>query len=147
MAGDEMKLEIFNGNGADDLEQYWFLCEAIQTTRKTTDDDVKKRQLATTLRGRTLEWFMRFTRVPQGRTAKKLDEIRTRLFEEFKKPKSKSQFITKIKEIKKFSTEYVWDFDQIFKTLMTKVSFNMLDMHQKEWFIAVLLPHIWIPLM
>ena len=43
--------------------------------------------------------------------------------------------------------EYVWDFDQRFKTLMAKVSFQMLDVHHKEWFIATLLPHIWIPLM
>ena len=45
MAGDEIKLLIFNGNGTDDLEQYWFLCEAIWTTRQTIDDDVKKIQL------------------------------------------------------------------------------------------------------
>ena len=55
MVGDEMKLPIFNGNGIDDLEQYWFLCEAIWTARQTIDDDVKKSQLATTLRVRVLE--------------------------------------------------------------------------------------------
>ena len=75
MAGDKMKLPIFNGNGTDDPKQYWFLCEPIWTTRKTVDDDVKKSQLATTLRGRALEWFMRFTWVPQGGTAKTLDDI------------------------------------------------------------------------
>ena len=61
MARDEMKLPIFNGNGTDDPEQYWFLWEAIWTARQTINDDVKKCQLATTLRGRALEWFMRFT--------------------------------------------------------------------------------------
>ena len=64
MAGDEMKLPIFHGNGTDDLEQYWFLCEAIWTSRQDVDDDVKKIQLETTLSGRALEWFMRFTWVP-----------------------------------------------------------------------------------
>ena len=85
-----MKLPILNGNGIDDPEKYWFLCEAIWTARQTIDDDVKKSQLATTLRGHALEWFVRFTRVPQGGTAKTLDEIRTGLFEEFKKPNSEA---------------------------------------------------------
>ena len=109
MARDEMKFPIFNGNGTDDPEQYWFLCEAIQTARQTIDDDVKKIHLVSTLRGRALEWFMRFTRVPQGGTVKTLDEIRTGLFEEFKKLKFESQYITKLKEIKQFPNETIWD--------------------------------------
>ena len=95
-----MKFPIFNGNGTDDLEQCWFLHEAIWTARQTIDDDVKKIQLATTLRGRALEWFMRFTQVPQGGTAKTLDEIRIGLFEEFKKPNFEAEYITELKEIK-----------------------------------------------
>ena len=80
MEGDEMKLPIFHGNGTDKPEQYWFLCEVIWTTQETVDDDVKKSQLETILRGHALEWFMRFMRVPQGGTAITLDEIQTGLF-------------------------------------------------------------------
>ena len=29
-----MKLPIFNGNGTDDLEQYWFFYEVIWTARQ-----------------------------------------------------------------------------------------------------------------
>ena len=47
MERDDMKLPIFHGNGTDDLKQYWFLCEAVWTSRQTTDKDVKKGQLAT----------------------------------------------------------------------------------------------------
>ena len=65
---------------------------------------------------------------------------------EFRKPKSKSQCITEIKEIKQLSTESIWDFDQGFKNLMAKVSFHMSDVQHKEWFIALLLPHIQSPL-
>ena len=137
-----MKLLIFNGNGTDDPEQYQFLCEAIWTTRQTVDDDVKKIQLVTTLRGRALEWFMRFARIPQGGTAKTLDEIQMGLFEEFKKPKSEAEYITELKEIKQFSNETIWDFDQRFKTLMARVSFQMSDVQHKEWFIVVLVLHI-----
>ena len=55
MAGDEMKLPMFHGNGTDDPEQYWFLCEEVQTTRQIVDNDIKKIQLETSLRGRALE--------------------------------------------------------------------------------------------
>ena len=64
------------------------------------------------------------------------------MFSEFKKPKSESQCITEIKEIKQALEESVWDFDKQFKTLMAKVSFQMSDVHHKEWFIVALLPHI-----
>ena len=70
---------------------------------------------------------MRFTWIPQGGTAKNLDEIQMGLFEEFKKPKSKVQYITELKEIKQFPNEMIWDFDQWFKTLISPVSFQMSD--------------------
>ena len=85
---------------------------------------------------------MRFTWVPQGGTAKTLDEIRIGLFKEFKKLKSKSQYITELKEIKQFPNETIWDFDQRFKTLMARVNFQMSDVQHKEWFITMLIPHI-----
>ena len=73
---------------------------------------------------------------------KTLDEIQMGLFEEFKNMKYKAQYITKLKEIKQFPNETIWDFDQWFKTLMARVSFQMSDVQHKEWFIAVLVPHI-----
>ena len=66
---------------------------------------------------------------------------------EFIKPKFESQCITKIKDIKQSLAKSIWDFDQLFKTLMAKVSFQMSDVQHKEWFIATLLPHIRGPLM
>ena len=85
---------------------------------------------------------MRFTRVPQGGTAKTLDEIKTGIFEEFKKPNSEAQYFIELKEIKQFHNETIWDFDQRFKILMARVSFQMSDVQHKEWFIAALVPHI-----
>ena len=64
------------------------------------------------------------------------------MISEFRKPKPKSQCITEIKEIKQALAETVWDFDQRFKTLMAKVSFQMSNVQHKEWFIAALLEHI-----
>ena len=69
------------------------------------------------------------------------------MISEFRKPKYESQCITEIKEKKKALAETIWDFDQLFKTLMAKISFQMLYVQHKEWFITTLLPHIWGPLM
>ena len=98
--------------------------------------------MITTLQGRVLDWYMKFFIVPVGVVLKTLNEIRVALIDEFKNPKSESQCITEIKEIRKLPTESVWDFNQIFNTLMAKVSFQMSDVQHKEWFIATLLPQI-----
>ena len=62
-------------------------------------------------------------------------------------PKSKAQYIIEMKEIKKYPNETIWYFDQRFKTLMARVSFEMSDIQHKEWFIATLLTHIILLLM
>ena len=90
---------------------------------------------------------MNFSIVLVGVVPKTLNEIQLNLIDEFKKPKFESQCITEIKEIKQLPIESMWDFDQIFKMLMTKVIFQMSDVQQKEWFIVSLFPHIWTSLM
>jgi hypothetical protein len=78
---------------------------------------------------------------------KLLNDINTVLLDEFKKPKSESQCITKLKVIKTKVDEPVWDFDQRFKTLTSHLIFHILDEQNKEWFISSLLPRIRVPLM
>ena len=69
------------------------------------------------------------------------------MIKEFKKPKSESQCIIELKDIKQLPTESVWDFDQKFKALIDQVSFEFAPLQHKEWFIAALLPHIRLPFM
>jgi hypothetical protein len=78
---------------------------------------------------------------------KPLNEIKNVLNAEFKKPKSESQCVIEMKEIKHKATELVWEFNQIFKTLIGRFNFQIPDEQNKEWFIAALLPHIRVPLM
>ena len=127
MASKDTKLPLFHSNGTNNPKQYWFLYEVVWTVRQATDDDVKKVQLVTTLRVRALDWHMNFIQVPTRTLAKTLDEVRKGLIEEFWKPKSEAQYITELKEIKQFPNETIWDFDQRFKTLMARVSFDMSD--------------------
>ena len=46
MVGNDIKLPIFNGNGLEDPEQHWFLCEAV---RHVQDEAIKKAQMITTI--------------------------------------------------------------------------------------------------
>jgi hypothetical protein len=47
----------FWGKGDEDVEQHWFLCEAIWRSRGTPDAN-KLVEFQTTLRGHTLKWYM-----------------------------------------------------------------------------------------
>jgi hypothetical protein len=38
---DEMRLPIFMGDGSEDPDQHWFLCEAVWNIKNVTDEDVK----------------------------------------------------------------------------------------------------------
>ena len=138
-----MKLPTFKGIGEEDPEQHWFLCEAIWTIKGIQDDNTKLVKLATTLRERALTWYMNYT----SAIPRTLIQVRTAMIKEFKKPKSKSQCITELKDIKQLPIELVWDFDQKFKALIDQFSFEFVPEQHKEWFIAALLPHIRIPLM
>ena len=112
---DEMRLPIFRGDGSEDLDQHSFLCESIWNFKNVTNEAVKITQFSTTLRDRTLRWYMKLV---QGLAQpKSLNEIKNELIADFKKPKSESQCITKLKEIKQKVAEPVWEFDQRFKTL------------------------------
>jgi hypothetical protein len=78
---------------------------------------------------------------------KPLNQIKNTLISEFKKPKSESQCIIEMKEIKQKVAEPIWEFDQRFKTLTGRLTFQIPDEHNKEWFSVSLLPHIRVPLM
>jgi len=68
---------------------------------------------------------------PLGQTITLL-EIKKQLLKEFKKPKSESQYITELKEIKKVHTESVWEFDQRFKYVMWRLAFQIHNQKHRE---------------
>jgi hypothetical protein len=91
---------MFHGMGKDDAEQHWFTCEAIWSVKRITDEASKIAQLETTFRDRALTWYMKYkVTAPVGQT-RSLTKIKRDLLREFQKPKSESQCITEIKEIK-----------------------------------------------
>ena len=134
---DDIKLPIFRGTRLEDPNQHWFLCKAVWNVKQVTNNNVKMAQFTTTFRDRALNWFMKYS---NGQT-RTLVEIRVALSSKFKEPRSKSQCITELKEIKQKQTKFVWEFDQKFKTLLDQVSFDIAPQQHQKWFIFVLLPH------
>jgi hypothetical protein len=126
---DEMRLPIFRGDGSEYPDQYWFLCEAVWSIKQVTDESIKRTQFSTTLRDHTLNWYMKFASGPKQ--PKSLNDIKTALSGEFKKPNSESQSIIELKEIKQKVTKPVWEFDQRFKTVIDRLSFQIPDEQNK----------------
>ena len=52
--GDDIKLPIFRGTGVEDPDQHFFLFEAVWNIKQVQNDDIKKVQLTTTFRDRSL---------------------------------------------------------------------------------------------
>ena len=42
---DDIKLQVFRGIGLQDLDQHWFLCEAMWNIKQVTYNDIKMAQL------------------------------------------------------------------------------------------------------
>jgi hypothetical protein len=132
--GDDIKLPVFKRTRLEDLEHHWFLCDVVWSVKQVVDDAIKMDQLTTTFRERALNWFMKYSN-GQVRT---LPEVKDAMIVELKKPKSESECITELKEIKQKPNESVWEFDQKFKTLLSQVSFDIDAQQHREWFIAAL---------
>jgi hypothetical protein len=78
---DEIRLPIFRGDGSEDPDQHWFLCEAIWNIKIFTDEAIKRNQFSTTLRDHALSWYMKLV---QGLVKPKpLNEINKALIAEF----------------------------------------------------------------
>jgi hypothetical protein len=56
---DDMRLPIFRGDGSEDLDQHWLLCEAVWNIKNVIDEAVKRTQFSTTLRDCALSWNMK----------------------------------------------------------------------------------------
>jgi hypothetical protein len=70
----EMRLPTFRGDGSEDLDQHWFICEVVWIINNITDEVVKWAQFSTNLKYYALRWYMKFV---QGVTPKPLNSIKT----------------------------------------------------------------------
>ena len=75
-----------------------------------------------------------------------IDELEASLKEQFKKTKSYAQCVTELKEIHQEVNESVWEADQWLKYEIMEWGFEYDDRKHMEWFIAMLLPHLRMPM-
>ena len=66
IAGTNVRLPTFNGNGTEDPKQHWFLSKEIQMVCLVNNDDIQKAQMIMNLKGRALDWYMKYCVVPLG---------------------------------------------------------------------------------
>ena len=66
MAREDVQLLTFNGNGAEDPKQHWFLYEFFWMVQLGHNVDIKKAQMITNLSGHALDWFMKVYVAPAG---------------------------------------------------------------------------------
>jgi len=140
------RLPTFDGMRRDDVEQHWFTYESIWSMKTMTDEATNIAQLETTFKDKDLTWYMKYMATTSMGQERSLMVIKRYILKEFQKPKSESQCITKIKDIKYQAREIVWNYDQRFKILLDRPMFHIQDIQHREWFIVGLLPHIHVPL-
>ena len=78
-------------------------------------------------------------------TPPSIEKVKKSFSDQFQLPKSKQQGIDKLKEIQQNQGDSTWEYAQIFRDVITRISFPIHDMNHKEWFIQGLLPLTKIP--
>ena len=104
---------------------------------------MKQAQLSLAFEERALVWYMGYVGQHANAT---IDEIKVALKQQFKKPKSYSQVVNELKYIKQGPYEFVWEADQRLKKAIREGGFQYDDRQHTEWFIAMLLPHLRVPM-
>jgi hypothetical protein len=116
MAGHDptIRLPEFKGEASEDPEKHLFICENIWDAKKIIDEDTKLAQLAITLRGRALDWYMRLAANSPPGTTRMIMDIKNLLINECQKPSSEDQYMNEMIEIIQKPGESVWEIDQRF---------------------------------
>jgi hypothetical protein len=83
--------------------------------------------------------------IPPGVT-KTIADVKKLLINEFQKPNLEDQYMNEMIEIRKKTSEFVWEIDQRFKHLKGKLKYVMIDMQHRHLFVNSLLPHLKYPL-
>ena len=131
MAGSFSRYPEFSGKGNDDVEQHWYLCEAIWRARHTPEVG-KLIEFQNTLRERSLRWLLKWYEAHHNPT---IDDVKRDFFKEFKLPQTDQQGLSEMWEIKQREGETTWDQMRRFKDAVGKLNYPIDPNHQRDWFI------------
>jgi hypothetical protein len=93
-------------------------------------------QLEITFKDKYLTWYKKYKFTTLPRQERYLIEIKRDILRELQKLKLESQCITDIKENKKKVRENVSVYDQPFKILLDRLTFQIQYVQHREWFIV-----------
>jgi hypothetical protein len=136
------------GKGDKDVEQHWFLCEAIWRSTGTLDAN-KLIEFQNNSRGHALKWYMKAIdpEVPrvQGQ-AFTLYQIQKKFIAEFNLPQSEQKRLSELRKIQQREGESTSKYSQKFKDAIGMLAHSIHEEHQREWYIQGFLPLKRIPL-
>ena len=139
-----MTLPLLKGLGNEDPDQFWFVVKAVWEAQGVTDDNMKKVTLLSTLQDHALTWYIMYA---NDNPNAGVVHIQTPLNREFSRPKSEAQSIVWSKEIAMQLGETRWELDKRLKCTIREANMNLTNRQHREWFVAVLLPHLRVALL
>jgi hypothetical protein len=98
-AGSLTRYPEFWGKGDEDVEQHWFLCEAIWRDGKNLHAN-KLVEFHTTMRGQDLKWYMKAIKPGAQGKSFTLSQVKRRFMEECWLPQLEQQSLSDLQEIK-----------------------------------------------
>lgn len=75
-----------------------------------------------------------------------LDGFKCLFITELQLPQSEQQDLTELRDIKQIEGQSMWEYMQIFKDAIRKITNRILESHQREWYIQGLLPFTTTPI-
>jgi len=112
----------------EDVEQHWYMCEAIWRAHQTPDN-VKLIEFQTTPKERALRWFIKWLELHQNPT---INDVKREFVQEFKLPQTDQQGFPELWEIKQQEGETEWELMKIFKDAISKLSYIIDSNHQRN---------------
>ena len=118
----------FSGQGNDDVEQHWYLYEAIWRSRQTLDAG-KLIEFQTMLRERALRWFIKWLEAHPNLA---ITDVKWDFVQEFKLPQTDQQVLSELWEIKQKEGETTWEMMCRFKDAIRKLNYPIDPNHQRD---------------
>ncbi|KAH9304493.1 hypothetical protein KI387_008897, partial [Taxus chinensis] len=132
----EMSLHLLEYRGIEDVVEHVHMCEILWHAKGITTSERRASQFSTTLQGRTHSWYKNFD---PDQTCVDYTALKDAFLKEFHIPEFEQKSISALKDIKQGTTESVREYDAWFKTLLSKLSYDIHASQHAQWFIGGLI--------
>ncbi|KAH9296815.1 hypothetical protein KI387_028497 [Taxus chinensis] len=127
----EMSLHLLEYRGIEDAAEHIHMCEILWHMKGIMASECKASQFTTTLQARTHSWYRKFD---PNQTCIDYAALKDAFLKEFHIPEFEQKSISALKDIKQGTTESVREYDAHFKTLLSKLSYDIHASQHAQWF-------------